>query len=120
MGMGYLQYFSKIKDERNYSMVKGIGRVGPKSNLFRLATNVRFGSKADMCGALTHVRYGPKADMASLFDHLIGAALHLLRHGNAEYLGRLGATPLRYAPIGFTLIELCPNIVHLPPSRRAS
>jgi hypothetical protein len=37
-------------------MVKGIGRVGPKSNLFRLATNVRFGSKADIRSAKRHGR----------------------------------------------------------------
>src|SRR5262245_50635730 len=45
MGIGYLQ-FSKNKDERNYSMVKGIGRVGPKSN--------------DVC-------FTPKVDIVVLF-----------------------------------------------------
>jgi len=39
--------------------------------------------KADMCSALADVCFGPKADINS-FDHLVGAALYRLRHGNAE------------------------------------
>src|SRR5262245_65841619 len=47
--------------------------------------------KADMCGATRDVRYGPKADSCSaaielLFDHLVGAVLDRLRHGDAECL----------------------------------
>ena len=41
---------------------------------------------ADICGAQAHVRFVPKADIwpglfwLGLFDHLIGALLHLQRH----------------------------------------
>ena len=33
--------------------------------------------------------FGPIADIAALFDHLVGATLQRLRHGNAERLGGL-------------------------------
>ena len=45
--------------------------------------------KADMCGATRDVRFVPIADIGDLFDHLVGAALHRLWHGNAERLGGL-------------------------------
>ena len=48
--------------------------------------------KADMCGALAHVRFVPIADIwpglfwLGLFNHLIGALLHLQRHIEAQSL----------------------------------
>ena len=50
--------------------------------------------KADMCGATRHVRYVPIADSCSatkgsLFDHLVGASEHRVRHGETKRLGRL-------------------------------
>jgi hypothetical protein len=50
-------------------MVKGIGRVGPKSNSFRLTTNVRFGSLADILQCNRHVRLATKADIGCVLDY---------------------------------------------------
>ena len=53
-------------------------------------------SKADMCGAKRDVRLVPIADIwpglfwLGLFDHLIGALLHLQRHIEAQSLRGLG------------------------------
>ena len=57
--------------------------------------NVRFGSKADICSAKRHVRFAPnsgrvqctsgcplcaKSGHCALFDHLVGAREHRVRH----------------------------------------
>ena len=60
---------------------------------------------ADMCSALAHVRFVPIADICHiLLDHLVAAV--------TKHLGCVGAAPPRYALIGFTRIEPCPNIAH--------
>ena len=73
------------------------GRVGPRSN-------VRFGSKADICSAIRHVRFTPKSGHVqckegcplcansghcALFDHLVGAREHRVRHTDSEHLSGL-------------------------------
>ena len=43
--------------------------------------------KADVRSATRYVCFGPKADISQIsFDHLVGAALHRLRHRNAQRL----------------------------------
>ena len=42
-----------------------------------------------MCSATGYVRFVPIADIRHLFDHLVGATLYRLWHGNAERLGGL-------------------------------
>jgi hypothetical protein len=63
--------------------------------------DVRFGSKGDSCAARRRVRFTPKSGHVQynysglmqrskkglLFDHVIGASGHRVRHGETERLG---------------------------------
>jgi hypothetical protein len=72
------------------------------------AKYIRFGSKADICSAKRHVRFTPESGHVQctsscllwaksglmqrskkglLFDHVIGASEHRVRHGETERLG---------------------------------